>query len=481
MKHLLILSFSLFATSVANAQTATHDARIDYIKAFKGIAQREMESDGIPASIKLAQAILESNAGQSTLAREANNHFGIKCHSTWNGKTYYITDDDKDASGNLIQSCFRKYKKAEDSFEDHTEFLRDPKKYNRYGFLFNLDRRDYRSWAYGLQSAGYATASTYAESLIRIIEQYQLNEYDTALGNGEITSTPGGTNSGPNTSTDSRRKKLGSNNDIKAIRASSGETIQDLARRYGLSPTKVVCYNDCQIPVTQTLAENEIIYLANKRKKWRGRSKEHFVKKDETMFQIAQQYGIKLMSLYELNSMNGGTEPMTGERIKIKGRKKKDGIKVRTDIAIKPPVVTQVTKPGQPATPQNPTTTPTKTDASTYKPTDELFEIGEGGVTDATKPKPTTDRPTTTGTPRPDAPPPTVPTSTTGNTQTTPSQPPVVTPIPLEPAPPGYHRVAKGDTLYNLSKKYNLTVAQLQTLNGMQTNDIKIGQLLKVK
>jgi LysM repeat protein len=511
MKQLFIFCIALLCCNHISAQKAEvkgegvspaeyaagNDARLNYIKQYYRIAQRDMEAYGIPASIKLAQAILESNSGQSTLAREANNHFGIKCHKNWEGKTYDKEDDDRDASGNLIKSCFRKYKQVEESFRDHSEFLTDKKKGQRYGFLFDLDRKDYKSWAYGLQSAGYATSITYAESLIRIIEDYELSAYD--YGKDMATTTPDGkelpgADTGNPRNNTRRPTKIGRNNDVKAITAHSGQTLQELARRYGMSPAKVACYNDCQIAVTQVLAENEVVYLSKKRKKWRGRTKEVTVAKNETMFGIAQKYGIQLMSLYALNNMQGGTEPMQGETIKLKGRKRKTPVKVRTDIGIKPPVVTEPRLPGTPTV--SGTGKPVQSDPSPYKPADsDLFELGEGGVTQPTKPTPppttNTGRPATTGTTRPDTPAPTDTRPSYPTTETRPSYPTTPAPgtstsTPSAPKPPtatpaGYHTVAKGDTLYSLSRTYGLTVDKLRELNGLANNDIKIGQMLRIK
>ena len=434
----------------------------------------------------IAQGILESNAGQSTLAREANNHFGIKCHDNWDGKTFYLQDDDKDANGNPIQSCFRKYKKPETSFEDHSDFLSDPKKYYRYGPLFNLNPRDYRSWAYGLQSAGYASDPSYGDKLIRIIETYHLDDYDTATPNGDIATTPGSNSPGSGSASGSRG--IGSINDVKTVRATSGQTLQDIARRYGINPSKLACYNDCQIAVSQVLDASEIIFLSNKRNKWRGKAKEHYVRQEETMFQIAQTYGIKLMKLYTLNNMQGGTEPVAGERIKLKGRKRKDSVKVRTDIPIKPPIVTQP-RQNNPNNTTKPTTPPLSTDPSPFKPDSTLFEIGEGGVNQPSTNTPNTNgKPATTGTSRPD-----VPNDPAGTTPTTGTQPSPPNTGGVKPTPPsnpsagtsatpaGFHTVIKGDTLYNISKRYGLSVDQLKQMNGLPSNDIKIGQLLKVK
>ncbi len=158
------VAFSLFSIS-ANAQRIT---RKDYIEKYKEIAIIQMKAYGIPASIILAQACLESGDGNSTLAIQANNHFGIKCHE-WNGATIYHDDDQKN-------ECFRKYSNPEDSFRDHSEFL---KTRPRYHSLFNLGTKDYKSWAYGLKASGYATNPQYAQRLIDIIEAFQLYLYDT--------------------------------------------------------------------------------------------------------------------------------------------------------------------------------------------------------------------------------------------------------------------------------------------------------------
>ncbi len=140
---------------------------LTYIDAFKGVAIQEMNSNGIPASITLAQGILESGSGNSSLARYANNHFGIKCTAEWKGKAYYKDDDQNN-------DCFRVYKDAKESYRDHSEFL----KRKRYSFLFELDKNDYKNWALGLKTAGYATNPKYADMLIGVIEKYKLNQYD---------------------------------------------------------------------------------------------------------------------------------------------------------------------------------------------------------------------------------------------------------------------------------------------------------------
>ena len=166
---LFILLFACKSTSYLPPTTTNN--RTDYIASYSEIAIREMRRTGVPASIKMAQAILESGDGNSTLARRANNHFGIKCHD-WTGRRYYHDDDE-------INECFRRYNKPEESFHDHSDFLKGR---SRYAGLFKLDPDDYRAWAKGLKEAGYATNPNYDILLIKIIEDNQLNKLDSGSG-----------------------------------------------------------------------------------------------------------------------------------------------------------------------------------------------------------------------------------------------------------------------------------------------------------
>ena len=155
-------------------------AQLAYIQKYKDVAIAEMNRSGIPASIIMAQALLESGSGLSEVARKANNHFGIKCTSQWTGATFRKKDDDRNSTGSIVESCFRRYNDVAESYADHGDFIRDPRSSYRYGFLFNLDRTDYKSWARGLQSAGYATSTEYSNRLIALIERLQLYQYDRA-------------------------------------------------------------------------------------------------------------------------------------------------------------------------------------------------------------------------------------------------------------------------------------------------------------
>jgi len=436
----------------------TGNVQLDYARLYKDAAISEMNRTGIPASIKLAQGILESASGQSELALNANNHFGIKCGNDWNGKTHHKKDDDRDPSGNLVESCFRKYNTPQESFMAHSEFLRDPRKSNRYGFLFNLDRRDYRSWARGLQSSGYATSPIYANQLIDLIERLRLYEYDQPGAATQVQ--PGGVipaNIPP-------QERISRVNNVKAVNSREGETLADIATIYRLRADKVADFNDRAYPPGQYVLPGTRIFIQEKRNQWGGQTTYHFVREGQTMLDIAQQYAIKLECLYKMNGMQYGTEPAANEKVRIRGKYDKNEVVKLRDTA-----------------PGDPTPATTATGPTTMKPAEDdvLIEMSPEGSTTtkpATPPTTAPGKPATTGVPYPTDP---VPTTTTApptiSTGTTP--PPAQAPN----LPAGYHQVVKGDTLYNLSRKYNTTVVRLRELNNLQSDNIQLGQVLRVK
>jgi Mannosyl-glycoprotein endo-beta-N-acetylglucosaminidase/LysM domain len=292
-----ICFFCLFFTQLAFVE-AQATSRWDYIQRYKDIAKREKERAGIPASIKLAQGILESGDGKSTLAREANNHFGMKCGADWRGETYFLKDDDYDENGVLKESCFRVFKSPEESYIAHSEFLRDPNKAYRYGFLFRLNPNDYKGWAQGLKQAGYATSPTYADALISLIDQYKLYEYDLGgLGIADIILI----------------------NDVKMVSAKAGQTPAAIAQQYKVKLKCLLAYNEGIKGVNQPLKVNERIFLQKKRRFFRGGQHEHYMKSNETMYDVAQLYGMRLKSLYRKNKMSVGQEAAAGEKIYLRG------------------------------------------------------------------------------------------------------------------------------------------------------------------
>ena len=472
--------------ALAPAQYNTGDDQMNYIFQYKDAAIAEMERAGVPASIKLAQGILESSAGKSELAREANNHFGVKCSgSAWTGPSYKKKDDDRDPSGTLVESCFRKYEKPEQSFFDHSEFLRDPRKHHRYGFLFNLDRTDYKAWAQGLQSSGYATSSDYADKLINLIERYQLNTYDQPGNAAGVPSNPTAPISAgpPGTKPPTlpagglpANQRVGRTNDVKVVLSRNGESVEDIARRYRLKPEKVADYNERHYPPGVKLPENTRIFIQEKRSKWRGREAEHYVKEGQSMFDISQVYGVCLDKLLERNNLSNGQNPATGERIILRGHRSG------------PPVRLRETPLPDPSNPTNTTTSNQQPNRpATTGQDDTLFDLDGAS---ANKPDPTKEKPPIVETPT-NIPPPARPSTTNQpfpsnqpNTQpSTPTPKPPVNTQPTTPTtvPAGYHMVEKGDTLYNLARKYGLTVPRLKQMNNMVDDNIKLGQMLRVK
>lgn len=273
---------------------AQYDA---YIERYKDIAMREMNDYGIPASITLAQGILESGVGKSELAVKANNHFGIKCHNDWTGEKIYH-DDDKN------NECFRKYKRAEDSFIDHSLFLKNKA---RYSFLFELDKTDYRAWAKGLKQAGYATDPNYAKRLITLIEENELYRYDTE----SYTSTK------QEVHTPVKQKAVKNNQGLKYVIVQKGESYYTIAKAHKI-PFSCICrYNDVDRKTRQP-EEGEIVYLQQKKKSVDKGNGTHIIQAGESMHSISQAYGIQLHKLYDLNNMSYTQKAEVGKRLKLR-------------------------------------------------------------------------------------------------------------------------------------------------------------------
>lgn len=290
MKKKIILSILALAMAITTfGQSSDY---VNYINQYKDIAIEQMHKYHIPASITLAQGLLESGAGKSELAQKANNHFGIKCHS-WDGKRIYHDDDKKG-------ECFRSYKNARDSYEDHSIFLATG---SRYAFLFKYSETDYVAWARGLKRAGYATSPTYADKLIDIIERYNLDQYDRI----QQSSKPKVLN--PHTPYIA--------NDIVYIVARQGDTMQSIADEFGIAKRKLIIYNDLYrgyVPV-----KGDIIYLARKHRKARKPHTQHVVGDGESMYMISQRYAVRLNRLYKMNKATPDTySPMVGDVVRLR-------------------------------------------------------------------------------------------------------------------------------------------------------------------
>ncbi len=315
------------------------NARI-YINRFLHIAISEMDRSGIPASIKLAQGILESGSGTSQLAKYAHNHFGIKCGGSWKGKTYFMWDDD------VEKSCFRVFEKDEDSYIAHTEFVANPFKSSRYGFLFKLSKYDYKAWANGLQKAGYATSQTYANALISIIERYQLYKYDhlsfktETVAAGEMDSVFYVAVDEPvvkpidTTFTeayvlipdpfgnirDSVRIVLTKStfevNALLTVYVQSKDDVASIAKRYKISVSKLKKFNE--IEKTTKPRAGQYIFLQKKKKTYGGSEKYHTVLEGQTIYDISQHYGIIKKELVRLNHVYKYKSPSPGTLIRLK-------------------------------------------------------------------------------------------------------------------------------------------------------------------
>lgn len=316
----------------------------DYIQQHKDIAVAEMHRTGIPASIKLAQGMLESNWGRSELARTANNHFGIKCGSAWKGGAFYKEDDDRDRNGKLIKSCFRSFDSAYDSYVAHSDFLTDPNKAYRYGKLFKLKRTDYKAWAKGLRKSGYATDKKYPKKLISLIEKYNLDQYDKAQVTAHAAQDsihPGQTiitmdelstvrRGGPSGMMDSKAKstsiakeatnlKLDASkiNGIKVVFADGQSSIEQIAKSLKKKPLHLLKYNELFKEITFVPAEGIPVFLHRKKSSFAGKSKHHIVVEGETMASIAHMHGIRLKSLYLKNRIPLGAEALIGEKLNL--------------------------------------------------------------------------------------------------------------------------------------------------------------------
>jgi hypothetical protein len=306
----------ILLTKTLSAQNP--DQVTQYINTYKFLAISEMQRSGVPASIILAQGIHESQAGTSDLVIASNNHFGIKCKTGWTGQ---VVHHDDDARG----ECFRSYASAADSYRDHSDYLTQTP---RYAFLFKLNPEDYESWAYGLKKAGYATNLKYSQILIKLIQDYNLENYslialgklpaeqlqETALTNDMVRSTLNGF-------TDSTVLKplsatpypegLFSINAAKVIWVKAGISLLSLSNQYEIPLARLLEFND--MSQEDVLRQDQLIFLQRKRKY--GESPFHIVQPGESMYSICQTEGVRYENILEYNRLKAGEEPAPGEKI----------------------------------------------------------------------------------------------------------------------------------------------------------------------
>ncbi len=305
-----------------------------YIDKYAELAVSEMYRSGVPASITLAQGLLESRYGQSELTVKGNNHFGIKCHNNWNGKKMYHDDDRRG-------ECFRVYKTADESFRDHSDFLRYR---DRYKFLFDLNPTDYKGWAHGLKKAGYATDPAYPKKLIKLIEEYDLHKYDRkprswakkerrqqkngrepAAGQEERPESPNRIEQAKPLD-DSRRevfhlslsRQIYSLNGVPFVKAAAGETYESLAAANNLFLKEILKFND--LKGDRALEPGTVVYLQAKRKQAARGLEKHIVEEgdDETLWDVSQRYGVRMKDLLKLNGMLIDRKLEEGEVIRLR-------------------------------------------------------------------------------------------------------------------------------------------------------------------
>lgn len=518
-RSIVILCWILVLPLLAMAQpNKTNELKTysiaDYVKEYAPIAIAEMNRAKIPASITLAQGILESNFGNSELARKANNHFGIKCHKDWTGKGFYLDDDKKN-------ECFRVYSNAIMSFRDHSDFLTSRE---RYAFLFELKLEDYKSWAKGLQRAGYATNPQYANLLIRIIEEHDLAKYDKVKDGKNIFEDV--------ENVEDLVDKLPNNififNNVKTVLVHKGQNLEDISNMYQVPVKKLIKYND--LDEDEELKVGARLYLQPKRGK--GADKLHTVKEGETMKSISQKQAIKLTKLYKKNHMIPGEEPAVGTTLCL-WRKCKEKPELRTNEELKNDVLAKIeshqeevreeyleqvkdslSKKGEtlPVVKPEGEVTSSRKDPIYHdvQPGETLFAIAQKydtkvdsvkkwnnlssnsltkgatlivgyGVVKTPKPVEMINDPSPEDTePQPDPvvekPKPTEPVKPTPKPEPKPD-------VPVEDITtkkPQIHIVEPKETLYSISKMYAVSVANLKDWNNMQDNALTVGQQLIV-
>lgn len=321
MKKLLVFFFA--ATIYCSAKAQNTENVTAYIEQYKQLAIDEMIRTGVPASITLAQGILESDAGKCRLTQQSNNHFGIKCKADWAGEVCYHDDD-------LKHECFRRYNSAEDSYRDHSDFLKNRP---NYASLFGIDVTNYKDWAYGLKSAGYATAPAYATALITTIEKYNLEDITEQglLQNNQVTITAAPVKMQEdfafenasyivpqqnNTITATAKQAVYPEgiftiNQTKVVYAKTGTSLFALANKFNIAYGKLLGYND--LKDGDILNQPALIYLERKPK--RGSKDFHIVLPNEKLHDIAQEEGVQLQSLIAYNNYQKDIQPKAGDKI----------------------------------------------------------------------------------------------------------------------------------------------------------------------
>lgn len=455
---LLFILFSITVFAQSNAK--------DYIDKYKSVALQQMIETDVPASISLAQGILESAVGTNVLATQANNHFNVKCTNNWDGQALYKLK-------NGTEYCYKVYQSPAESYIDHTTSLASNSEFEN---LFYIESANYKRWAKGLEALRYSTSPDYANQLIQIIELYELNKIDANI---DIYQDDVG-------SEDKTGFEIPYNsdedilyiNDVKAVIANGKETPLEFAARMKIPLRKVLKYND--ILLSQEFYPGQYVFLDRKKTKYIKDLEVHKVKETDNIYLISQQYGIHLNKLLKMNQLKIGEEPKTGEKVYLKTKSpqkpilrsskftpdatpqiKKEELTITPPVRIITPPRTQPTTSNKkPITEPVTSTTPSNTGSGKIiyvYPDDSNY--GDGDVIKE-------ETSTTLA-----APP----------VRGMPSKPVKETAVTNKPVPANVHVVQKGETLYSISKQYNLTVQRLKDLNGLLSNDIEINQYIRYK
>ena len=467
MKKIAFLVALMPICSALFAQDLKRNADAEnYIDTYKYFAIGEMHRSSIPASITLAQGILESAVGKSPLSQYANNHFGIKCQTTWQGDTYYQNDDAEN-------ECFRKYGSVAESFIDHSEFLRTR---TRYSALFQLNATDYEAWAFGLKQAGYATNPQYAEILIRNIKLYDLDKYDLVTPkklqamrdetqeNFDYDDRTMAFQAQKNANVLSGAHVVNYFSGIKTIIFRQSDNLAAIAQEFGMGQKRLERYNEYDN--TQRFVAGDRVFLQPKKKRLAVYF--HKVKVDETIWDISQKYGLRAKRIYSLNKLPQNAEVATGEMINLReSRASTPKLRTRDEVVFAKRTAElakeEIIPTKEPLIDKSPK-------ASNTAPADSTKQAPTKTVVVAAPPAPTKQPEPTK--PAPPAPPKATPVTVVPPTPTT------ATPAP---AAARTHTVIKGDTMYNITKRYGITIDQLKQYNNLPDNSVKLGQVLKVK
>lgn len=408
-KSLSVFVLVFMSTMVLRSQTQTIK---QYIDSFKQVAMIEMVEYKIPASITLAQGLLESGSGNSRLAKQGNNHFGIKCKKDWTGCTI-LEDDD------ALQECFRCYKTAEESYKDHSRFLKENK---RYAALFQLSITDYKGWAAGLLAAGYATNQKYSELLIRTIEKNGLASFDTLIVNGF----------NPYSTVVPAKIEI-VDNKVPSTVVQPNQTVSSIAEANEKTAKKISKYND--LTYHKQIEPGDVLYLKPKKRKASVES--HKVGEGETMWEISQKYAIKINSLYKKNLMVPGTEPKAGVVLQLQSKAASRPDTGRVEIKKELENEYHTVGAGE-----------TLYSISRIYGIKVEELIAMNGIM---------------------------------NNQIQPGQRLLVKKTQGAEAGSVKHTVQAGETLYSISKRYNVTVSSIKSINNLTSDSLTIGQVLEIQ